>query len=65
MSEYVIIICSILPSSKFPYHMETSQPICKANQLTGFHATGVFTEKKNSKFKNKQNSTNKQQPTLD
>ena len=34
-----------IPSSKSQHDMETSQPICKANQLTGFHMLLAFTGK--------------------
>ena len=29
-------VCSKIPFSKNPHRKETSQPICSANQLTGF-----------------------------
>ena len=34
-----------IPSSKNSYHIETSQLICKVNQLTGFYMTLIFTDR--------------------
>ena len=31
-----------IPFSENPYHVETSQPICKANKLTSFYMIQVF-----------------------
>ena len=41
---YVIIVRSKIPFCKTSHHIETSQLICFANQLTGFYMTQVFTE---------------------
>ena len=40
-----INVCSEIPFNKNPCHTETSQPICFANQLTGFYTIRVFTER--------------------
>ena len=40
-----IIIYSEIPFNKNSYHIETSQLICKANELTGFYMTPVLTER--------------------
>ena len=41
----IITVCSEMPFSKNSYHIETSQLICKALQLTGFYIIRVFSEK--------------------
>ena len=41
---FILILCSETPFSKNSYHIETSQPICKANKLTGFYMIQVFTK---------------------
>ena len=42
---YKIIACSETPFRKKVYHIETSQSICNANQLTGFYMIRVFSER--------------------
>ena len=41
----ITIVCSAIPFSKNSCHIETSQLICKANQLFGFYMIQVFTER--------------------
>ena len=39
------MLCLEIPFSKNLYHIETSQAISKANKLTGFYMTQVFTKR--------------------
>ena len=41
---YVTLVRSRILFCKNSHHIETSQLICCANQLTGFYMTQVFTE---------------------
>ena len=41
----ILILCSEIPFSKNSYHIGTSQPIRKANKLTGFYMIQVFTKR--------------------
>ena len=41
----IIIVCSKIPFNKSYYHIETSQLIWKALQLTGFYIIRVFSER--------------------
>ena len=41
----ITITCMEKPSGEGSYHMETSQMICFANRLAGFHMVLVFTER--------------------
>ena len=42
---FILILCSEIPFSKNSYHIETSQPITKTNELTRFYMIQVFTKK--------------------
>ena len=42
----IAIVCSEELSGEGLYHMETSELICFANQLTGFHMMLVFAERR-------------------
>ena len=42
---FILILCSKIPFSKNSYHIETSQPITKTNELTRFYMIQVFTKK--------------------
>ena len=35
---------SEIPLNKVPHHIETKQPHCNENQLTGFYMTQIFIE---------------------
>ena len=41
---YVTVVRSKIPFCKNLYHIETSQLICCANQLSSFYVTQIFTE---------------------
>ena len=42
---FILILCSKIPFSKNSYHIETSQPITKTNELTRFYMIQVFAKK--------------------
>ena len=41
----MIIVYSEVPLSKNSYHVETSQPICSGNQLTGYYMIQCSTKR--------------------
>ena len=55
------MVRSKIPFGKTFYHIENSQSICKANQLTGFYVIQGFTEKHLRADYNIVNKANKSQ----
>ena len=42
---FILILCLEIPFGKNLYHIETSQPISKANKLTGSYMIQAFTKR--------------------